>query len=96
MFYKVNDINDKMAWRKKARLNICIVADGLYPNQTFFQICRDHGWSWIVTFKDGNLPSIWTRVLQRQGLEHTRRQEERVHHGGKTILRTYEWHPPAL
>jgi hypothetical protein len=75
------------------RLNICIVADGLYPNQTFFQICRDHGWSWIVTFKDGNLPSIWTRVLQRQKREHTRRQEEHVHQKGKTIRRTYEWHP---
>jgi hypothetical protein len=75
------------------RLNICIVADGLYPNQTFFQICRDHGWSWIVTFKDGNLPTIWRRVLQRQGLTHRRHQEEDVQHRGKVIHRSYEWHP---
>jgi hypothetical protein len=75
------------------RLNICIVADGLYPNQTFFQICHDHGWSWIVTFQDGNLPSVWTRVLDRQGRHHTRHQEEDVRHGGKTIHRSYEWHP---
>ncbi|MCP4943712.1 MAG: hypothetical protein GY924_17285 [Planctomycetaceae bacterium] len=75
------------------RLHICIVADGLYPNQTFFKICRDHGWSWIVTLKDGNLPSVWARVLQRQGLEHTRRREERIQHKGKTSVRTYEWHP---
>jgi hypothetical protein len=79
--------------RRYPRLDICIVADGLYPNQTFFRICRDHGWSWIVTFKEGNLPSVWTRVLQRQGLEHGRRREERVRHRGKTILRAYEWHP---
>ncbi|MCP4405645.1 MAG: hypothetical protein GY801_51125 [bacterium] len=75
------------------RLNICIVADGLYPNHTFFQICQEHGWSWIVTFKDGNLPSVWARVLHRQGLDHTRRREEQVRHRGKTIVRTYEWHP---
>ncbi len=75
------------------RLNICIVADGLYPNQTFFQICRDHGWSWIVTFKDGNVPSVWKRVLQRQGLGHMRHQTEDVRRKGKTIHRTYEWHP---
>ena len=75
------------------RLNICIVADGLSPNHTFFQICQEHGWSWIVTFKDGNVPTVWARVLQRQGLEHTRRREEQVRRGGKTSVRTYEWHP---
>jgi hypothetical protein len=79
--------------RRYPRLNICIVADGLYPNQTFFQICRDHGWSWIVTFKDGNLPSVWTRILRRQSLGHTRHQEEDVQHKGKIIHRIYEWHP---
>ncbi len=75
------------------RLSICIVADGLYPNQTFFRICQEHGWSWIVTFKEGNLPSVWKRVLQRQGLKHCRRREEVVWHGGTEIHRTYEWHP---
>ncbi len=75
------------------RLSLCIVADGLYPNQTFFRICQEHGWSWIVTFKEGNLPSVWTRVLQRQGLTHCRRREEVVWHGGTEIHRTYEWHP---
>ncbi len=75
------------------RLSICIVADGLYPNQTFFRICREHGWSWIVTFKDGNVPSVWKRVLQRQGLKHSRRREEHITQGKQTIHRTYEWHP---
>ncbi len=75
------------------RLSICVVADGLYPNQTFFRTCQEHGWSWIVTFKEGNLPTVWTRVLQRQGLKHCRRREEVVWHGGKEIHRTYEWHP---
>ncbi len=79
--------------RRYPRLPICVVADGLYPNQTFFRICHEHGWSWIVTFKEGNLPSVWKRVLQRQGLKHCRRQEEVVWHGGKEIHRTYEWHP---
>jgi len=75
------------------RLSICIVADGLYPNQTFFRICQEHGWSWIVTFKEGNLPSIWKRVLQRQALRHCRRREEHIQQGGQAIHRRYEWHP---
>ena len=40
------------------RLPLVILADGLYPNKTIFKICRDNGWNFIFTFKDGNLPSI--------------------------------------
>lgn len=45
---------------KKAypRMPIVILADGLYANQTFFKICADYGWDFIVTFKEGNLPSV--------------------------------------
>ncbi len=75
------------------RLSMCIVADGLYPNQTFFRVCQEHGWSWIVTFKDGNLPSVWKRVFQRHALSHCRTQEEVVRQKGQKIHRQYEWHP---
>jgi hypothetical protein len=75
------------------RLPLCIVADGLYPNQTFFRICGQQGWSWIVTLKDGNLPSVWKRVLQRQTLRHCRKREEGIWQGKQKILRRYEWHP---
>lgn len=40
------------------RLPICITADGLYPNQHFFTICQDNDWDFIVTLKDGCLPSL--------------------------------------
>lgn len=75
------------------RLSICIVADGLYPNQTFFRICEDSGWSWIVTLKEGNLQSVWKRVSQRQGLRHIRTREESMLKHGQEIRRHYEWHP---
>ena len=44
------------------RMAIVILADGLYPNQHFFTICEDNNWNFIVTFKDGNLPSVWEEV----------------------------------
>jgi hypothetical protein len=75
------------------RLSICVVADGLYPNQTFFRICQEQGWSWIVTLKEGNLASVWKRVLQRQGLRHCRTREEYMLKQGRKICRYYEWHP---
>ena len=43
-------------------LSICIVADGLYANQALFDCCESMGWPFIIAFKEGNLPSVWTKV----------------------------------
>jgi hypothetical protein len=57
------------------RLPICICGDGLYPNQTFFRICGENGWEFIISFRDGNLPSIWEEVKVLKELsEENRRQ----------------------
>jgi len=50
------------------RLPICIVADGLYPNQTFFNICKNKDWDFIVTFKEGNLPTVWEEVFSLKSI----------------------------
>jgi hypothetical protein len=73
------------------RLPICVVADGLYPNQTFFQICRANGWTWIVTFQDGNLPTVWQAVLHRQGTTRCRSRQEDGRYRGTPVHRTYHW-----
>lgn len=44
------------------RLPITIVADGLYPNDNVFKICAKNQWRFIITLKDGNLPSVWEEV----------------------------------
>ena len=44
------------------RLNICILADGLYSNVVIMNICRQYGWKFITVFRDGNLPSVWKEV----------------------------------
>jgi len=44
------------------RLPICILADGLYPNKTFFNICKNNDWRYIVTLKDGNLKLLWEEI----------------------------------
>ncbi len=55
------------------RLPICITADGLYPTQPFFDICRKNNWSFIVTFQDGNLPSVWKETETLQGVANDNR-----------------------
>ena len=46
------------------RLPICILADGLYPNKSVFDICRNNGWEFIITLKDNKLKDIWAEVQQ--------------------------------
>ena len=38
------------------KLPICLLFDAAYANQTVFRLCRENGWSWIITFKQGSLP----------------------------------------
>lgn len=40
------------------RLPVLLTADGLYPNQSFFEICKNYGWDFIVTLQDKSLKSI--------------------------------------
>ena len=44
------------------QLSICILADGLYPNDTIFNICKNNNWDYIFTFKDGNLKTVWEEI----------------------------------
>lgn len=44
------------------RLPVCITADGLYPNNTVFDICKKNDWKYIITLKDGNLKTVWQEM----------------------------------
>jgi hypothetical protein len=70
-----NGIYDKQGCERKAfeklakklkkdfpRLPICLCADGLYPNNTFFNICKTNNWNYIVTLKEGNLKGLWGKI----------------------------------
>jgi hypothetical protein len=49
---------------KKAypRLPVLLLADGLYANQTFFGVCSNNDWRFIITFKDGSLKTVWQEI----------------------------------
>jgi hypothetical protein len=73
------------------RLPICITADGLYPNQTFFSICQSNQWCHILTFKPGNLPSIWKKVELLLPSMNDNGVDEIIAEGSKKIYRLYRW-----
>jgi len=69
------------------RLKICICADGLYPNNSFFEICTKNKWDWIVTLKDGNLKGLWKkiRLMNRDCRKHQFSEKE------KTVTQKLQW-----
>ena len=73
------------------RLPLCLTADGLYPYQGFFEICQAHGWAFIVTFKDGNLPSVWEEVQASQALSPEHQRHERRLQGETVIEQRFGW-----
>ena len=44
------------------RLPICILADGLYPNNTVFDICEKNNWYFVITLKDKSLKTFQTEA----------------------------------
>ena len=74
------------------RLPICILADGLYPNGPFFDLCAKYNWSFIVVLKDGKLKNIWKAVEQFDDLhpENKRRIMQRT---SKTeqVHKSFRW-----
>lgn len=70
-------------------LPVCINADGLYPNKTFSDICRDNRWNFIVTFRDGNLPTVWSEVFALEALCPENRREVITYKSTGKIIHTY-------
>ena len=73
------------------KLPVCITADGLYPNQTFFNICKENKWAFIVTFEDGNLPTVWEEIGELRKIVRNNTDTKKRIEGKKTILQDYCW-----
>lgn len=73
------------------RLPICICADGLYPNQHFFAICEQNNWNFIVTFKDGNLPSLQEEIQLLLPLTVKSSTERIITTKNTRTIQNYQW-----
>ena len=73
---KKQDCERKACWRlmeklKKAfpRLMMCISADSLYACERFFRECQDKKWRYILSYKEGSIPSIAEEYEKLKGIE---------------------------
>jgi hypothetical protein len=69
------------------RLPVCILGDGLYPNNTVFDICQKNNWQFIITLKDGNLKTFQEEV----GLLKATVKKQNVYRANKTSRTTLEY-----
>ena len=72
------------------QLPICIVVDGLYPNEPFFDICNANDWRYIGMLKKGTLPSVWKDVNDFYTIGDDELIEN-VNENGKELERHYAW-----
>jgi hypothetical protein len=54
------------------QLRLCLLLDGLYANGTVLETCESHEWKYIISFKEGSLPSVWKdyRSLRRMSRQN--------------------------
>ena len=67
----------RLAKRLKAyfpRLPICMLADGLYPNQTFMEICQNNSWAYIVVLKDDSLKTLQQDIVDIENKHRSSRE----------------------
>jgi len=74
------------------QLPICILADGLYPNQTFMQTCKNYSWEYIVVLKDDQLKTLHEDIAD---IDNKHRFHSEFHTTeGKGLIHTeqqYDW-----
>ena len=70
------------------RLPILITADGLYPNQSFFNICLQNGWDFIVTLQDKSLKTLQEEISWLKRIDAKKVQ---IFRASKTTRTTYEY-----
>ena len=69
------------------RLPICLCMDALYANESVFELCQKNKWAYLIRFKEGSLPSVWSEYEMLKKLED--KEQMRFERDG--ILYEYAW-----
>jgi hypothetical protein len=85
----------RLATKLKAlypRLPILILADGLYPYEGFFKTCKDNHWAYCITFKSGNLPTVWREVNSLWPLQSQNTCQNKIFKAnGNSLKQAFRW-----
>ena len=74
------------------RLPICILADGLYANESVFEVCKIFQWEFGIVLKDKCLTTVWNQienVLKSAKTDYS--IKETVKKGKTPVFRSMDW-----
>jgi hypothetical protein len=63
------------------RTKICLLLDGLFANDPVLTVCAEHGWKYVITFKEGSIPTAYADFLTLLRLQPANRLA--VSHNGE-------------
>jgi len=70
------------------QLRLCLLLDALYAQGPVFDLCRRHHWQYIITFKEGSLPALWTEY---QALRDLQPENRRTLTSAEGVRQTFAW-----
>lgn len=73
------------------RLSICLAGDALYACERVAAICREFGWKYILTLKEGRQPTAWQETVNLLALHRENRLRLRLGKNGEEGLQDFRW-----
>ncbi len=71
------------------RLEICLSFDGIFPNQTVFDLCKKYGWKYIGVLKEGHMPQVYDEFKSLLPLQPENRLVQTL--GDESIKQQMAW-----
>lgn len=69
------------------KLNMCLLLDALYSKAPILKICKKNIWKYIITFKEGSMPTFYKEVWRIKQKNIANRKEVK----NKNIIQTFSW-----
>lgn len=69
-------------------LRVCLLLDALYANGPVFDLCRTNRWEFLITFKEGSLPTLWTEY---EALRDQLPGNRRIETPAEGVRQTFAW-----
>lgn len=69
------------------QMAICLLLDGLYLQEPVMKRCRENGWAFVITFKEGSAPAVWADFMALQKLS----PENHLARDVDGVRREYRW-----
>ncbi len=72
---------------KFPQLQICLLLDALYAGKPVFDICKEYGWKYMITFKEGSMKDVFGEYTSLKKLS----PENTGYYKKDEITQNYNW-----